>query len=134
MPEVAEFVSRQAASITPAMTERVLRNLPFWKVEFTQVSAPQFPHLAAQLEFLADLIEDFAENADKDIPYYVVAQAVFALTYVHKKAGIIPGTMPELAKADNSSVVRAVLIQNEKALSTYAARHGVEWATVTSKP
>ena len=119
--------------ITPAITERVLRNLPFWKVEFTQMGASQFPHLAAQLEFLADVVEDFAENADKEIPLCTVAQAVFALTYVHKKAGIIPGLSIDLSKADNSSVVRAVLIQNERALSTYAARHGVEWATVTSR-
>jgi hypothetical protein len=136
MPEVADFVTRGASLITPAVTERVLRNLPFWKVEFTQMTAAQFPHLAAQLEFLADVVEDFAENADKEIPYCAVAQAVFALTYVHKKVGImgfIPGQLPELSKADNSSVVRVVLIQNEKALSIYAARHGVEWATVTSK-
>ncbi len=134
MPEVAQFVNRGAPQITPALTERVLRNLPFWKVEFTQMTAPQFPHLAAQLEFLADVVEDFADEADKELPYVAVAQAVFALVYVHKKFGILPSAMPELAKADHSSIVRAVLIQNEKALADYAQRHGVEWATVTSKP
>jgi hypothetical protein len=134
MSEVAQFVSHGASLITPAITEKVLRNLPFWKVEFTQLTAPQYPHLAAQLEFLADLVEDFAEGADKDLPYIAVTQAAFALIYVHKKVGIIPGTVPELAKVDNSSVVRAALIQNEKALSEYARRHGVEWARVTSKP
>ena len=134
MPEVAQFVNRGATLITPALTDRVLRNLPFWKVEFSQITAPQFPHLAAQLEFLADVVEDFAEHADKELPYVAVAQAVFALLYVHKKVGILPSALPELAKADHSSVVRVVLIQNEKALAEYAQRHGVEWATVTSKP
>jgi hypothetical protein len=133
MPEVAQFVCHGASLITPAITEKVLRNLPFWKVEFAQMTAPLYPHLAAQLEFLADVVEDFAEGADKELPYCAVAQAVFALMYVHKKVGIIPGQVPELNKADNSSVVRAVLIQNEKALSAYALRHGVEWSTVTSK-
>src|SRR5512138_555553 len=130
MPEVAQFVNRGGTLITPALTERVMRNLPFWKVEFAQITAPQFPHLAAQLEFLADVVEDFAEGADKDLPYVAVAQAVFALLLVHKKVGLLPGAVPELAKADHSSVVRAVLIQNEKALADYAERHGVEWATV----
>ncbi len=134
MPEVAQFVNRGGTLVTPALTERVLRNLPFWKVEFAQITAPRFPHLAAQLEFLADVVEDFAEGADKDLPYVAVAQAVFALLHVHKKVGLLPGAVPELAKADHSSVVRAVLIQNEKALAEYAERHGVEWATVTSKP
>ncbi len=134
MPEVANFVSHGASLMTPALTEKMLRNLPFWKVEFAQLHAAKFPHLAAQLEFLADLVEDFAEGADKEIPHYAAAQAVFALMYVHKKVGIIPDPLPELAKVDNSSIVRAVLIQNEKPLSAYASRHGVPWKSVTSEP
>jgi hypothetical protein len=134
MPEFAQFVCHGASTITPAITEKVLRNLPLWKVEFAQMAAPQFPHLAAQLELLADAVEDFAEGADKELPYCAVAQAVFALMYVHKKVGIIPGPVPDLGRTDNSSVVRAALIQNEKAFSEYAGRHGTEWATVTSKP
>jgi hypothetical protein len=134
MSEVAQFVSHGASRVTPAITDKVLRNLPFWKVEFAQLTAPLYPHLAAQLEFLADVVEDFADGADKEIPHYVAAQAVFALTYVHKKVGIIPDTQPELARLDNSSVVRAVLIQNEKALSAYATRHEVPWTSVSSKP
>jgi hypothetical protein len=134
MPEVAQFVSHGASLISPGVTDRMLRNLPFWKVQFAQMTAPQYPHLAAQLEFLADVVEDFADGADKELPYYTVAQAAFALMYVHKKVGIILGQVPELGRADNSSVVRAVLIQNEKALSAYADRHGVTWSPDSSKP
>ena len=134
MPEVARFVNHGASLISPAIVEKVLRSLPLWKVEFSQISAPKYPHLANQLEFLADVVEDFAEGADKDLPYYAAAQAAFVLIYVHKKVGIIPGPVPELAKADNSSVVRAALIQNERALSVYAKRRNLEWATVTSNP
>lgn len=136
MPEIVNFVNHGASLVTPAMVEKLLRNLPIWKVEFAQIAAPQYPHLAKQLEFLVDVVEDFAEGADKEIPFVTVAQATFALTYVHKKSGIIlgPGTDQDFGKADNSSVVRAVLIQNERALSEYAKRHGAEWSTVTSKP
>jgi hypothetical protein len=133
MPEVAHFVSRGASLVTPAITEKVLGNLPFWKVEFTQLPNHGVPHLSAQLEFLADLVEDFADGTDKEIPHYAAAQAVYALMYVHKKLGIIPGQAPDPAIVDNSSVVRAVLIQNEKALASYADRHGVPWGAVTSK-
>ncbi len=134
MPEVAQLVSRGASLITPALTEKVLRNLPFWKVEFTQLPESNSPHLSAQLEFLADLVEDFADGADKDIPHYAAAQAVFALMYVHRKLAILSGQAPDPSILDNSSVVRAVLIQNEKALSAYADRHEVPWRSVTSKP
>src|SRR4249920_1898818 len=114
MSEIAKFVNRGAASITPSVAEKVLRHLPQWKLEFTQINAPKFPHLVDQLEFLADAVEDFAEGAYKDLPYVAVAQAVFALTYAHKKIDVIPDLIPNLGRADDSSVVRAVLIQNEQ--------------------
>ena len=134
MPEIANFVNHGASLITPAIVDKLLHSLPLWKVEFAQITAPKYPHLSNQLEFLAAVVEDFAEGADKELPLYAVAQAAFALIYAHKKAGIIPGPVPELATADKSSVVRAALIQNERSLSAYAKRHGLEWATVTSKP
>jgi len=114
--------------------DQVLRQLPKWKVEFTQIQAPKFPHLVDQLEFLADAVEDAAENAYQDLPYYAVAQAVFALTYAHKKVDVIPDLIPNLGRADDSSVVRAVLIQNEKWFAKYAATMGVDWSQITSQP
>src|SRR5262247_1194135 len=114
MSEIINYVNQGAAHITPALVESILRSLPIWKVEFTQINAPKFPHLINQLEFLADAVEDFAEGAYKDLPYNAVAQAVFALMYAHKQVDIIPDLLPNLGRADDSSVVRAVLIQNEK--------------------
>jgi uncharacterized membrane protein YkvA (DUF1232 family) len=134
MSEIVNFVNHGAASITPAMLEKVLRQLPQWKLEFTQIYAPLFPHLVDQLEFLADAVEDTAEGAYKDLPYFAVAEAVFALVYAHKKVGIIPATVLDLGRADDSSIVRAVLIQNEKAFAIYAAAHNVDWSKVTSSP
>lgn len=133
MPEIASFVNRGAASITPGVVEKVLRQLPLWKVAFTQIDAPKFPHLVSQLEFLANAVEDVAEGAYKDLPYYALAQAVFALIYAHKKMGIIPDTVLSLGYADDSSVVRAVLIQNEKAFAIYAGAQGIDWAQITSQ-
>lgn len=134
MPEIVNYVNNGAKHITPALVEKVLRQLPMWKMEFTQIQAPQFPHLINQLEFLADAVEDFAEGADKELSFVAVAEAVFALMYAHKKTNIIPDFVNKLGLADDSSIVRAVLIQNEKVFSNYAARHGVNWTRVTSKP
>src|SRR3974377_2313007 len=134
MAEIVEFVNRGAATITPTVVERMLRHLPQWKLEFTQIYEPLFPHLVDQLEFLANAVEDTAEGAYKDLPYCALAQAAFALIYSHKKVGIIPDTVLNLGRADDSSVVRAVLIQNEKAFALYAASQSVEWARITSQP
>lgn len=134
MSEIAKFVNNGSASITPAVAEKVLRQLPQWKLAFTQINAPKFPHLVDQLEFLADAVEDAVEGAYKDLPYTTVAQAVFALLYAHKKMGIIPDSILELGRADDSSVVRAVLIQNEKTFAIYAGTQGVDWQKITSQP
>jgi uncharacterized membrane protein YkvA (DUF1232 family) len=133
MSEIAKFVNHGAATITPAIAEKVLRHLPQWKLEFTQISAPKFPHLVDQLEFLADAVEDAVEGAYKDLPFVAVAQAVFALVYAHKKMGVIPESIMELGRADDSSVVRATLIQNEKAFAIYAGKQGVDWRIITSQ-
>ena len=134
MPEIAKFVNGAASCITPAVAEKVLRQLPQWKLEFTQISAPKFPHLVDQLEFLADAVEDAVEGAYRELPYVAIAQAVFALLYTHKKMGIIPDSILELGRADDSSVVRAVLIQNERAFSTYAGVQGINWQKITHQP
>jgi uncharacterized membrane protein YkvA (DUF1232 family) len=134
MPEFAEYVNHGASLVTPRVVESVLRQLPIWKVEFTQINAPKFPHLVDPVEFLADAVEDFAEGAYKDLPYFAVAQAVFALTYAHKKVDVIPDLIPNLGRADDSSVVRAVLIQNERAFARYAEVMGLNWSRITSKP
>ena len=134
MPEIVKFVNNGAATITPAVAEKVLRLVPQWKLEFTQIAAPRFPHLVDQLEFLADTVEDVMEGAYKDLPYVAVAQAVFALIYAHKKIGIIPDYVLDLGRADDSSVVRAVLLQNEKSFAIYAGSRGLDWAHITNQP
>ncbi len=134
MSDLREFIRINAARVTPAIVHNLLRKLPLLKAEFTQIHAPQFPHLIDQLEFLADVVEDFAESADQDVPYCTVAQAAFAVLYVHKHADLLPGSTPDLGHADDSVVVRWVLMQHEKDFAAYAARHGMDWKKITSQP
>ena len=58
---------------------------------------------------------------------------MFALVYAHKKMSIIPESILNLGRADDSSVVRAVLIQNEKAFAVYAGTQGIDWRQITSQ-
>lgn len=134
MAEIANFLNRNAEQITPSMVERLIREIPMWKAEFSQISAPGYPHLIDQLEFLASAVEDAYEGAYKDLPYFALAEAAFALIYAHKKVGIIPNFIQHAGHADDSSIVRAVLIQNKKHFELYAAYQGVDWHQVTSQP
>jgi uncharacterized membrane protein YkvA (DUF1232 family) len=133
MPEIVAYVNHGAALMTPAVVEKTLRKLPLWKAEFSQLNTPKFPHLVRQLEFLTEAVEDAAEGAYKDLPYHAFAGAVFALIYAHRKEDLIPDHKGDLGRADDSSVVRAVLIQYEKAFAAYATSRGVSWPSITSK-
>lgn len=134
MAEVANFVRRGASMITPKILKGVHRKLPFLKLKFTELNDPSYPHLSDQLEFLANVVEDFAEGVEEDLPYTVVAAAVYALVYAHRQFDLIPDSIPEFGHADDSAVVRVVLIENEKVLADYADRHKMKWDVITVKP
>lgn len=134
MPEIAKFVHSGAARITPKILRGVHKKLPLLKVEFASINAPRFPHLVDQLEFLADVVEDFADGAADDLPFVTVASATFALIYAHRQMDLIPDSVPEFGHADDSGVVRAVLIEHERFLSDYAEKQGVNWTKITLRP
>jgi len=133
MGEIVKFVHHGASSITPKILRGVHKKLPFLKLEFAEINDPKFPHLGDQLEFLADVVEDFAEGVADDLPYVTVASALFALIYAHRQFDLIPDSVPEFGHADDSGVVRTVLIEHEKVLAEYAQRHGKAWKSITVK-
>ena len=132
MSDIAEFVHSNAAKVSPKILHGIHQKLPQLKLEFAEIHAPKYPHLVDQLELLADVIEDYAEGADDDIPFFVIAESCFALAYAHKQTHLIPDHVADVGYADESSVVRTVLIENEKSLSEYCKRHGLDFAEATT--
>lgn len=128
------FVRHGASRITLQVLKGIHKQLPMLKVEFAQINAPKFPHLVDQLEFLANVVEDFAENADEELPLVAVASAAFALAYAHRRMDLIPDQNPDYGFADDSAVVRAVLMEHERVFETYAHRHRLNWASITIRP
>jgi uncharacterized membrane protein YkvA (DUF1232 family) len=134
MAEIAKFVHHGAAAITPKVLRGVHKKLPFLKLEFAEINAPKFPHLVNQLEFLANVVEDFADGVLEDISYWTVANATFALIYAHRQFDLIPNSLPEFGHADDSVIVRTVLIEHEKTLAKYAEEQNVNWSQISIKP
>ena len=130
MSEIAEFLHHGAEQITPKILDGIHKKLPARKLEFAEINAPEFPHLVEQLDFLADVVEDYVESVDDALPLVAVAEAAYALAYAHKQLGLIPNHLPHIGHADESSIVRTILIENERALSEYAERHETNWVTV----
>ena len=134
MAEMAEFVRGGAAKITPAVLQRVYKALPMMKLQFTQLHAPQFPHLIPQLQLLANVVEDFVDGKADELPLTTVAAAAFAIIYAQRQWDLIPDAIQDIGRADDSSVVRVVLIENEKTLAEYAAKQGLNWRNISVNP
>jgi uncharacterized membrane protein YkvA (DUF1232 family) len=134
MSETAKFVHHGAANITPNILKGVHKRLPFLKLKFNELDDPAYPHLSDQLEFLANVVEDFAEGVEEDLPYVTAAAAVFAILYADRQIDLIPDSIPEFGHADDSAVVRTVLLEHEKVLTAYAERHQMKWDAVTLNP
>ena len=79
MSEIAEFLHHGAEQITPKILEGIHKKLPALKLEFAEINAPKYPHLAEQLEFLTGVVEDHVEGADDKLPLVAVAEAAYAL-------------------------------------------------------
>ena len=134
MSEIVEFLHHGAEQITPKILRGIHKKLPALKLQFAEINAPEFPHLVEQLEFLADVVEDFVEGVEDNLPYVAIAEAAYALVYAHKESGLIPSHINHIGRADDSALVRAVLIENERVLSEYAERNEFEWSKITIKP
>jgi uncharacterized membrane protein YkvA (DUF1232 family) len=134
MGEVAKFVAHGAARVTPLTVDKLLHQLPLLKVEFAQLHTPKFPHLVDQLEFLADIVEDYAEGVLKDMPYAAIAGAAFALIYAHRQVDLIPDFLGEQGHADDSAITRAVLMAYEHDFTKYAVVNNRDWGQITVKP
>ena len=134
MGELARFVHRGAATVTPKTLRGLQSKLPLLKLEFANSVDTKYPHLAEQLPFLVTIVEDFLEGAADDLPLVVVASAAFAIIYCHRQFDLIPDSVPEFGHADDSGVVRVVLIEYEKVLSAYCAKLGLNWSRVSTKP
>jgi uncharacterized membrane protein YkvA (DUF1232 family) len=131
MSELADFVRSGAAKMTPQIAHGVYKKLPMLKIGFAQIDAPKFPHLVTQLQFLANLIEDFLDGKAEEVPYVTFACACYAIIYAKRQWDLIPDSVPEVGMADDSAVVRVVLIENERVLAKYAEKTGVNWRAIS---
>ena len=130
MSEFAEFVRRGAARITTQVVQRVHKKLPMLKLQFAEIQAPNYPHLVPQLNFLANVVEDFADGKADDIPLVTVASACFAIIYAQRQWDLIPDPIEDIGRMDDSGVVRVVLIEHERVLSVLAERQGLSWRSI----
>ncbi len=104
--ELQDFITDGARRITPAHLDKLVRLLPNIRLAVTQIT--EFPALSDQVEFLAEIIEDFNAGLNRSIPFTAIAESAFALFYLQKATDIIPDLIPRVGFADDAAIVTAV--------------------------
>jgi uncharacterized membrane protein YkvA (DUF1232 family) len=104
--ELQAIITDGARRITPAHLDKLVRLLPNIRLAITQVT--EFPDLPDQVEFLAEIIEDFQAGLNRSIPFTAIAESAFALFYLRKTADIIPDSIPRTGFVDDAAIVSAV--------------------------
>jgi uncharacterized membrane protein YkvA (DUF1232 family) len=111
--DLHQFILDGARRVTPRYVSKLIRQLPEIRLMATQVA--EFPYLADQVGFLAELIEDFYSGLNHEVPYTAIAEAAFALSYLRKGADIIPDRIPDIGYADDAAIITTVFETYKKA-------------------
>ena len=104
--ELQDFIADGARRITPVHLDKLVRLLPEIRLAVTQVT--QFPNLPDQVEFLAEIIEDFHAGLNRSIPFTAIAESAFALFYLRKGVDIFPDSIPRTGYVDDAAIITAV--------------------------
>lgn len=104
--DLNQLILDGARRVTPLYVSRLVRQLPEIRLVATQIV--DFPHLIDQVDFLAELIEDFHSGLNQDIPYTAIAEAAFALSYLRKGIDFIPDRIPDTGYADDAAIISTV--------------------------
>ena len=130
--EIANYVRDGGTKISPERAEAFRQQLPVLRLKAASIEAREVPHLPAQIEFLAQTLEDVLDGKCRHLPFAAIGETVFALGYALKGNDIIPDSFPGLGLQDDSSVIRAVLTRYEDSFRALAAERGVAWATISA--
>ena len=104
--ELQNFITDGARRITPVHLDKLVRLLPEIRLTVTQVT--EFPNLPDQVEFLAEIIEDFQAGLNRSIPFTAIAESAFALFYLRKGVDIFPDAIPRTGYVDDAAIITAV--------------------------
>ena len=133
MNGIHDFVIRGGQTVTAGQMDAFRRKLPFLKVKAEMLDVPEYPHLKRQTNFLVRYAEDVLDGAYPCSDLQAIAETVFALGYLLKEVDIIPDSVPGMGFADDSVVLRAVLMGHEEEFRAFAKKEDLDFEKVTTE-
>ena len=97
------------------------------------MDVPEFPHLKPQTNFLVRYAEAVLDEAYPCSDLQAIAETVFALSYLVKEVDIIPDSVPHIGLADDSAVLRAVLMGHQGEFRAFAKKCKLDFDSVTTE-
>lgn len=130
MEGIEEFVRHGAQRITPVEIAQLERELPLVLAKVAELDAPALPHLREQTGFLVRFVEDCLGDQYQPEDIAALAEALFGLMYLLRGTDIIPDDIPG-GYADDSAVLRAVLVGHGEEFTRYAGHAGLEFSRIS---
>jgi uncharacterized membrane protein YkvA (DUF1232 family) len=131
---ISDYVEQGALLLSLEHLDEVRRELPILNLQFAAISVGQFPHLQTQLKLLTDFLEDTAAGVFPAGSEASRKETAFALRYMAKEGDIIPDSVPEIGYADDSLIVRTVLIRHQDVFRDYCRFRKIRWSKISFAP
>lgn len=112
-----EFVREGAEKITDKDVEKVVDKSEEIKEKF--VSRGPLKRFIEDGKLLLALIKDYRASKYRQVPYGIIAAAVFALLYVFNPFDLVPDVLPFVGAVDDATVIGACLLMMEKDLNKF---------------
>jgi uncharacterized membrane protein YkvA (DUF1232 family) len=128
--DFAEFIQSHAAKVTPTVVHELFARLPDLRGKVAEVDAAGFPQAPAQFGFLADVVEGFASDQFRDLPFAAASEAAFALLYLDRTVDLIPDSVGPLGFTDDAAIAATVLLRNAKDFAAVAHAQGADWSKI----
>lgn len=125
--EFNDYIVYHAHRLSPKDLRTLAEQIPSLREGFAEIRTSQFPHTPERLHFLADVVEAFVSGTYDTLPFESVAEAAFALIYLHQEIDLLPDSLPEIGFTDDAIIVALVLERNAPAFVLFSEKTGKDW-------
>ena len=112
-----EFVKDGAEKITEKDIEKVVDKSEDIKQKFA--SRGPLKRFIEDAKLLLAFIKDYRSSKYRQVPYGIIAAAVFALLYVFNPFDLVPDVLPFVGAVDDATVIGACLLMMEQDLNKF---------------